>query len=107
MFPRGSRRAALQWIHTPTENQAAITPTPGRTRFPVTLSSPERVPVAKTTARLGISGASPWTWMYFQVFWAPERVWRQGKRISVSGAAENLAAECVRSFQWEDGQNHA
>ena len=63
--------------------------------------------MAKTTARSGISGAFPWSWTYSQVLRGPDEIWRQGKRVSVSGAAKDLAAECVRSFQWKDGQNYA
>jgi hypothetical protein len=62
--------------------------------------------VVKKMARLGISVAFRWAWTWFQVFRAPKRVWRQGKRYSISGAAEDIAAECIRSFQWKDGQNH-
>ena len=55
----------------------------------------------------GTSGAFRPAWTWFPVCRGPERVWRQGKRVSVSGAAKNLVAECVRSFQWKDGQNYA
>src|ERR1035437_9794419 len=41
MFPRGSRRAALLWIHTPTENQAAITPHPRPDQMPSNPILPE------------------------------------------------------------------
>jgi hypothetical protein len=39
-------------------------------------SSLERVPVAKTTARSGISWALPWAWRYSQVCRGPEGVRR-------------------------------
>jgi hypothetical protein len=61
----------------------------------------------KRMARLSTSWAFPWAWTWSEVFRGLERVWRQGKRVSVSGADEDLAAQCLGSFQLKDGQNHA
>src|ERR1019366_5143559 len=80
---------------------------PSRKRLMVLIPLTVQASSHKTTAHLGASGAFRRACARSPVFWAPERVWRQGKRVSVSGAAKNLVAECVRSFQWKDGQNYA
>src|ERR1035437_7180851 len=93
-------------VHIPTANQAAIIPTPAR-QDSLDSPSPRNASPRKEMARPGTSGAFRMACARFPVFWAPERVWRQGKRVSVSGAGKNLAAECIRSIQWKDGHNHA
>jgi hypothetical protein len=82
-------------------------PFPPRKRLWVLIPLIVQASARKEIARLSISGAFRRACARSPVFWAPERVWRQGKRGSVSGAAKNLATECVRSFQWKDGQNRA